>query len=86
MLTGAACLGLFVSGCGSGPSCGCGAPTDAPLSQHNLAYAGDHTVVARCVCRCGSAAPTAFPADRPCEDYETVCQETSGNRVYLRCN
>ena len=81
----AASIALAFSGCGGG-SCGCGASTDAPLSEHNLAYAGDHVVDAQCVCRCGEAEAFSYPADRPCDDYETVCAVPSGRVEHLRCN
>ncbi len=86
MCIAAACLALVASGCGAGTSCGCGAPTGAPLSEHNLAFAGDHIVDARCVCRCGNDAPESFPADRACSDYETSCVDSAGSRSTFRCN
>lgn len=81
-----AALSVFaVSGCGSS-SCGCGSSTDAPLSEHNLAYAGEHTVDTRCVCRCGDGPPFEYPADRPCDDYETACAGSARSVTHLRCN
>ena len=78
-----AALGTFA--CGSGNPCGCGASTGAPLSQHDLSFAGDHTVDTQCVCRCGDGTQVAFPADQPCAVYETRCEGPLGERGNYRC-
>lgn len=75
---------LLLSGC-LGLRCPCGSDSSDPLSQHDLTFAGSHTLLEECECRCGDAAPVARPRDRDCVDYEAPCVDDEGRERTLVC-
>lgn len=81
-------LTLLGGGCVllEGTSCACGIDLDAPISEHDLSFEGDHTVADACICRCGSDPPTQHPADRTCSDYQAACTDERGQKRLSSCN
>jgi hypothetical protein len=71
----------------SGADCGCGADKDAPLAEHDLSFAGSHTLEGACACQCGDGPLETWPldADGSCEHPDTECTDDRGQTHDLSC-
>ena len=75
---------LVLPGC-LGLRCPCGSDSSDPLSQHDLSFAGSHTLAEECECRCGGDEPIGRPRDRDCADYDAPCVDREGRDATLEC-
>lgn len=78
-------LACFMAGDGM---CPCGSDPDAPVSEHDPAYSGMHTVSEECVCQCGEEADlfgTPRRSDGTCSADGEDCETEAGEPASLAC-
>jgi hypothetical protein len=76
-----------VTQCAIGQSgCPCGGDPEAPLTEHDLQYAGRHVLTTGCVCQCGADTPVQGPREGDlCPDDGRECVDAAGRAESFAC-